>query len=596
LHRELYGETPEQEVLNTGNGALLIQSVAALGIVEPILGLEAEEDDETGAQPGDVLVLAGWRRVIAARVCGIAAVPVRLVDPTAVPRAADVDLIVVSANLQRQKTIAEIRNEIQVWKRALSQASGRPLRAWELRVAVAKVLGVSVQVVRQADSFAATQRLAAAERELGPVPSVEPIPELLPAPSDDIDVYTLLHREQQPGDLRGSDILSALQERGEALLSAHRDEVVHESIDRAAQIADGISVLDLREASPLWPRDLDRSGEDAPTARASRPPAAAADRQVVPSPVIPDRPTLALVPTVHRLDEPVLVPERKLTVHQGGPDTLPFASLPSVDLIIAAPSWVEPLVRPYLTPPHVTFTADWDDKLHRCLVAWRKAIRPGGRLLLILPTATPLYPGLPVLSAAVESIRATEWAIGGGIALQDSGLRGPAYAVPHPDQVMAPKAPVRLIVAAAPVALDATGTREERWRNAWAAPLPGRLPRSVAAVEEAALNHLWRYAGPGPRSRWLPEFQPGLLYHLVRIFSRPDATVFLPELGGANFVRGCIRTGRQVVALAEHGSQIADVADRIRRDPDPRPGAGERRETIAAVTGLREKLEDEDDG
>ena len=88
----------------------------------------------------------------------------------------------------------------------------------------------------------------------------------------------------------------------------------------------------------------------------------------------------------------------------------------------------------------------------------------------------------------------------------------------------------------------------------------------MAAVEEAALCHLWKYAGPGRRSRWLPEFHPGLLYHLVRLFSRPDATVFLPELGGPNMVRGCLRAGRQVVALAEIPEQIAEVVNRISHD------------------------------
>ena len=559
LHVRLYGAVPEREVFQTSNGALFVQSIAAVGIIEPILGLEADPDDETGAGPGDVLVLSGWRRVLAARACGLDRVPVRLVDPAALPRRADVDLVIAAANFQRQKTVEEIRGEIQVWKRAIRRASLRQPRPWELRVIVAKLMGISVRGVEQAEMAAADERLRAAEERLG-----------LPRPDDElaIDIIDRLRQEQQPGDLRGSDILNALTERNEPLLSEQRDEVVHESINRAAQTAAGTFILDVQDAPALWPTDEDADESDAPAARAA--------------PLPPAPPTAGPAP----------IRVGNLIVHHGPPDALPFPVLPAVDLIIAAPSWLEPLAQPFLTPSHVSFTADWEPRLRRCLAAWRRAIQPGGRLLLIVPLSTPLHPGLPVLVGAIAALQETDWAIGGTLVLDDPSLHGPAYAVPHPDQVLAPKGPARLILAAAPVLPGLEGDREERWRQSWAAPLSGHQPREVATVEEAALSHLWKYAGPGRRARWLPEFHPGLLYHLVRIFSRPDATVLLPELGGANMARGCLRAGRQIVALAEIPEQIAEVTDRLRRDLEAAAGAdGTDRfstDSLAAVTGPAE--------
>jgi hypothetical protein len=259
---------------------------------------------------------------------------------------------------------------------------------------------------------------------------------------------------------------------------------------------------------------------------------------------------------------------RNLSIHRGTPDSKQISELHGVDLILSAPSWIEPLASPMLTPPHIRYVADWRDRLRSCLRSWRAAIRDGGRLLLIVPVSTPFHPGLPVLLAAIEELHAAEWAIGGTLVLDDPSLHGPLYAVPDADRVLAPKGPARLILTAAPVAPDSIGPLEDRWRQAWATPLPGRQSRQVASVEEAALANLWKYAGPGRRSRWLPDFDPGLTYHLVRIFSRPDTTVLLPEMGGVNFVRGCLRTGRQIVAFAELEEQISDVLDRIQGDPD----------------------------
>lgn len=540
LHVRLYGATPEQEIFKTSNGALFVQSVAAVGVIEPILGLEADIDDETGARPGDVLVLSGWRRVLAARACGLTSVPVRIVDPSALPRRADVDLVIVAANFQRQKTIDEIRNEIQVWKRAISRASLRPPKPWELRIVVAKLMGVSVRRVEQAEAASADERLRVAEERLGHRhPDSESMEDAA------VDIIDRLREEQQPGDLRGSDILSALTERNEPLLSEQRDEVVHESISRAAQTAQGTFILDVTDAPALWPEDP-RAGPS--TSSAAR---ATAGRS-------------ASAATGEMRCAPVRV--GNLSIYLGPPDALPFEVQPAVDLIIAAPSWFEPLVRPLLTPAHVPFPTDWEERLRRCLQVWRQAIRPGGRLLLIVPVSTPLHPGLPLLSSTIAAMQQTDWAIGGTLVLDDPSLHGPPYAVPHPDQVLAPKAPARFIIAAAPVLPGLAGDVEERWRQSWAAPLPGQQPREVATVEEAALSHLWKYAGPGRRARWLPEFQPGLLYHLGRIFSRPDATIFLPELGGANVARGCLRTGRQVVALAQMPEQVAEVSDRLRSE------------------------------
>ncbi len=572
LHARLYGEAPEAELFKTSNGALFLQSVAALGIIEPILGLEAEDDDETGARAGSVLVLSGWRRVLAARSCGVTTVPVRLVDPRALPRRADVDLVIVSANFQRQKTIDEIRGEVQVWKKAIAQASLRQPKPWELRTVVAKVMGISMRQVEEADAAAATERLNAAARRLGlraPASADSGAAEAEIA-GDDLSVIARLRQEMQPGDLRGSDILSALTERDEPLLSEERDEVVHESLGRAAQTAEGTFILDVEEVAPLWPVDAPDEGPEPPDEPA---PGADGSRHATGDP--------SAVETAIRVGN--------LTVHRGSPDALPFVELPAVDLIVAAPSWIEPLVRPFLTPPHIPFARDWQERLHVCLGSWRQVIRPGGRLLLIVPVSTPLHPGLPLLAATIDELRATDWAIGGTLVLDDPGLHGPLYAVPHPDQVLAPKGPARLIITAAPVLADVEGSLEERWRQSWAAPLSGRQPREVATVEEAALSHLWKYAGPGRRSRWLPEFHPGLLYHLVRIFSRPDATVFLPELGGANLVRGCLRAGRAVVALAELPEQIEDVVERIRRDTslavDQSGETGFAVDSLNAVTG-----------
>ena len=179
-----------------------------------------------------------------------------------------------------------------------------------------------------------------------------------------------------------------------------------------------------------------------------------------------------------------------------------------------------------------------------------------------------MHPGLPVLYSAIDELRQSGWAIGGTLVIDDPSLRGPEYAVPHPDEVMTPSGPARLIITAAPDCGDPTQSDAERWRASWSAPLPGERPRQVAAVEEAALNHLWKYSGPGRRSRWLPDFQPGLLYHLVRIFSRPDGTVFLPELGGPSIARGCLRAGRRVIAFSDNPEQLADVAGRLQRDVD----------------------------
>ncbi|HLH73514.1 MAG TPA: hypothetical protein VKX96_09535 [Chloroflexota bacterium] len=557
LHRELYGETPEQEVFETSNGALFLQSIAALGITEPVLGLEADDDDETGAQPGSVLVLSGWRRVLAARACSFATVPVRLVDPAALPRRADVDLVIVSANFQRQKTIAEIRKEIQVWKRAIVQASTRRLKAWEVRLAVANLLGVSSSVIKREDTMLAAERLRTAQQKLAQRSATG----LLPAEAGDDESAELeptiirrLRSEQQPGDLRGNDIISALVERNEPLLSDERDHVIHESIGRAAQTFAGASIFDVKALPPLWPEDSRQN-------------------EVSESVLLESTPTPSMFPLVRadtvapaqaRSDGPVQAGE--LTIYQLPPDSLPFPQLPAVDLIIAAPSWLEPLARPFLTPRNLGFTRDWSKRLQHCLSAWRQAIRPGGRLLLIVPISTPLHPGLPVTFNAIEKLHATDWAIGGTLVLHDPNLQGPVYAVPHPDQVLAPKAPARLIITAAPVLPGSDGTLEEQWQRAWAAPLPGDQPRDVAATEEAGLDHLWKYNGPGRRSRWLPEFQPGLLYHLVRIFSRPDGLVFLPELGGPNLARGCLRAGRRVIAFAEAHEQISEVVERIQRD------------------------------
>ncbi|MGH2459817.1 MAG: hypothetical protein ACRDIY_13230 [Chloroflexota bacterium] len=572
LHRRLYGETPEVELFKTSNGVLFLQSVAALGIIEPVLGLEAEDDDETGAQPGSVLVLSGWRRVLAARACGVTTIPVRLVDPRALPRRADVDLVIVSANFQRQKTIDELRGEIQVWKKAIAQASPRQPKPWELRMVVAKVMGISVRQIEEADAASATERLSAAERRLGLASpgTTEPAEDEAELTGDDLSMIARLRQEMQPGDLRGSDILSALTERDEPLLSEERDQVVHESLGRAAQAAEGTFILDVEEVAPFWPVD---APEETPNGRDAQPRAA----------------TGATGPRTEREAASSVARVGNLTVHRGSADALPFVELPAVDLIVAAPSWIEPLVRPFLTPAHVPFVRDWQDRLRACLGSWRQAIHPGGRLLLIVPVSTPLHPGLPLLAAAIDELRATDWAIGGTLVLDDPGLHGPLYAVPHPDQVLAPKGPARLIITAAPVLAEAEGSIEERWRQSWAAPLSGRQPREVATVEEAALSHLWKYAGPGRRSRWLPEFQPGLLYHLVRIFSRPDATVFLPELGGANLVRGCLRAGRPVIALAELSEQIEDVVERLRRDlslaTDASGESGFALDSLTAVTG-----------
>jgi hypothetical protein len=271
-------------------------------------------------------------------------------------------------------------------------------------------------------------------------------------------------------------------------------------------------------------------------------------------------------------DRPVCV--KNLAVYLRRPDDLPTTESIGVDLIVAAPSWLEPMARPLQTPSHVAFDPDWQRRLRLCLGSWRAAIRPGGRLLLIVPVSTPLHPGLPVLYGAIDELRQTGWSIGGTLVLDDPALRGPVYAVPHPDQVMTPSGPARLILTATPVPSDATGSDEERWRAAWFAPLPGDTPRQVATVEEAALTHLWKYAGPGRRSRWLPDFEPGLTYHLLRIFSRPGATVLLPELGGTNLVRGCLRSGRHIVALAEIQEQVADVVNRIRNDREETAEAG----------------------
>ena len=585
LHRQLYGDTPEHELFQTGNGALFLQSVAALGVIEPVLGLEADEDDETGANSGDVLILSGWRRVLAARACGATSMPVRLVDPDALPRRADVDLVIVSANFQRQKTIDEIRNEVQVWKRAIAQASIRPPRPWELRLIVAKVMGISVRAVQQAEAMAANDRLGVAEQRLGlGRGDTEEIlsDDLATSAGADLSMVARLRQEQQPGDLRGSDIISALVERNEPLLSEERDEVVHESLGRAAQTAEGTFVLDVEDVAPLWTEHADESSHvstlDSETdARLS--------------------PTVTMSAAYGGCEEagqlnghdvdgharseankeftiPPTARVGKLTVHRGTPDNLPFAALPAVDLIVAAPSWFEPLVRPLLTPSHVPFVLDWRDRLRQCLNSWRRVIRLGGRLLLIVPLSTPLYPGLPVLSAAIDELGAADWAIGGTLVLDDPSLHGPLYAVPHADQVLPPKGPARLIIACAPVLADVDGTLEERWRQSWATPLSGTRPREVATVEEAALSHLWKYAGPGRRARWLPDFHPGLTYHLLRIFSRPDATVFLPELGGANLARGCLRTGRRVVALAEIPEQIHEVVNRLRREDKAQSRSG----------------------
>ncbi|HUX88271.1 MAG TPA: hypothetical protein VMW65_14815 [Chloroflexota bacterium] len=557
LHVELYGESPEQEVFQTSNGTLFLQSVATLGITEPILGLEADDDDETGAGMGSILVLSGWRRVLAARACSFPTAPVRLIDPNAVPRRADVDLVIVSGNLQRQKTIAEIRNEIQVWKRAVVHASARRLKAWELRLAVADLLGVSPNLVEREDAAVANERLRSAQQKiehlLGASPDADGTGETEPDALES-SMLQRLRLEQQPGDLRGNDIINALIERNEPLLSNERDHVIHESIGRAAQTSDGTSILDVQAAPPLWPEDP-RPAEPADVALATGSTTALVSTSRI-EPVIG-------VPIVR--DEPIRVGD--LTVYRAPADSLIFSAvLPAVDLIVAAPSWIEPLARPFLTPRNVTFNRDWSERLARCLAAWRWAIRPGGRLLLIVPISTPLHPGLPVTYSAIEHLRATGWAIGGTLLLHDPNLQGPVYAVPHPDQVLAPKAPGRLIITAAPVPEGDTGTPEEQWQRAWSVPLPGRRPRDVAATEEAGLDHLWKYTGPGRRSRWLPEFQPGLFYHLVRIFSRPDGVVLLPELGGANVARGCLRAGRRVVALAESPEQIAEVTERIRND------------------------------
>lgn len=565
LHREIYGETPEAEVLQTSNGVLFVHSVAALGIIEPVLALEAEHDDETGARSGDLLILSGWRRVLAARACGMSMVPVRLVDPRALPRRADVDLVIVSANLQRQKTLEEIRREVHVWKRAVAHASVRQPKPWELRMIVAQVLGVSVRTIQQAEMLTARQRLREAVESARNVrsPSI---------PTDDeLSIVSRLRQEQQPGDLRGVDIISALTEHDEPLLSAERDEVVHESIERAAQTAEGTFILDVDAPAPLWPGD---------TSEVTMSPNGEADPdhlQCFHAAVPRDDGSPDVDPAAKRTGEAHLSGDESvgtepvrvgnLVIHRGPADALPFDDLPAVDLIVAAPSWFEPLVRPLVAPTHVAFVPDWQPRLRGCLEAWRRAIRPGGRLLLIVPVSTPLHPGLPLLHAAIDELRSTDWAIGGTLVLDDPGLHGPSYAVPHVDQLPPPSGPARLIIAAAPVLPNAEGSLEEKWRNSWAAPLPGVRPREVATVEEAALGHLWKYAGPGRRSRWLPEFHPGLLYHLVRIFSRPDGTVFLPELGGTNMVRGCLRTGRQVVALAEIPEQVAEVVNRISRDP-----------------------------
>src|SRR6185437_6018784 len=202
LHARLYGETPEAELFKTSNGALFLQSVAALGIIEPILGLEAEDDDETGARAGSVLVLAGWRRVLAARACGVTTIPVRLVDPRALPRRADVDLVIVSANFQRQKTIDELRGEIQVWKKAIAQASLRQPKPWELRMVVARVMGISVRQIEEADAASATERLSAAEKRLGLTPgTTAPPDEEAELTGDDVSMIARLRQEMQPGDL-----------------------------------------------------------------------------------------------------------------------------------------------------------------------------------------------------------------------------------------------------------------------------------------------------------------------------------------------------------------------------------------------------------
>jgi|GEM_PF-4148367 len=589
LHGELYGAVPEQELFQTSQGALFVQSVAAVGIIEPILGLEAEEGDETGAKPGEILVLSGWRRLLAARACGMPSVPVRLVDPIALPRRADVDLVIVSANLQRQKTFVEIKSEVQIWKRAIAEASIRRPKPWELRLAVAKMAGVSVRTVKKAEAETANDRLRSAQQKLRlPTSSANSLPSdrltgesanVAKEGKSDRSLMSRLREEQQPGDLRGSDILSALVERNEPLLSDKRDEIVHSSLGRAAQTAEGRSILEIQEVPPLWPED---QSDDPPNVNRSASP------NEVTAPRQPRSERARGVPQT-----PEVIRVRNLAVQLGAPDTLPFAEIPAVDLIIAAPSWLEPLVRPLLTPGHVPMVQDWRGRLRQCLQSWRQAIRPGGRLLLITPMSSPLHPGLPIVQAAIEELASSNWAIGGALALDDPGLHGPVYAVPHPDQVLPPKGPVRIIITAAPVLPEAEGTEEERWRQSWAAPLPGKRPRQVAAVEEAALNHLWKYAGPGRRTRWLPDFQPGLLYHLIRIFSRPDATVFLPELGGANLVRGCVRSDRSILAMAELAEQIDDVVARIRRDFEAEGSAGGLNaddrgfgfDTLTAVTG-----------
>lgn len=559
LHKRLYGDSPETEVFQTSNGALFLQSIAALGIIEPILGLEAEDDDDTGALAGDVLVLSGWRRVLAARACGVETVPVRLADPGALPRRADVDLVVVSANFQRQKTLDEIRAEIQVWKRAITHASLRQPKPWELRMMVAKVMGVSVRTIQQAELSSANDRLLAADHkiQLETRSSPESTIDESVIVGDDLSIIGRLRRDQQPGDLRGYDILSALTERAEPLLSEERDEVVHESLGRASQTAEGTFILDVEDVAPLWPDGVATN----PQERAEQ--TLKGDTEAAPAASVTDQ-KIRVVVSSPQGDEPVQL--GNLTIYRGSADTLPFSELPAVDLIFAAPSWFEPLARPLLTPAHVPFDRHWEAHLRRCLRTWRRAIKLGGRLLLVVPVSTPLHPGLPLMYEAIDALRTTDWAIGGTLVLDDPSLHGPVYAVPHADQVLAPKAPARLIITAAPVLPEVEGTIEDRWRQSWAVPLSGHQPREVATVEEAALSHLWKYAGPGRRSRWLPEFHPGLLYHLIRIFSRPDATVFLPELGGTNLVRGCLRTGRQIVALAEISEQVTEVVERLRRD------------------------------
>lgn len=519
FHEALWQDAPERELLHTSFGQRLVCSIARIGLIEPLLVVEENGSDR-------LAVISGWRRYLALRVLQHEQAPVRLVHPSAIASDDDLYLLMLEANVQRVVSLQEVAREQQTWLELLS----RGLKHGQVTAAqqeMARVLGVSPRTVLSRVQALTAARVADAGGR---------------ADEERLQKIADLQRAIGPVDLHGRE--DGRRRRGGGLVSSRWDRAVHDSLHRVASPSRD-SVINGPLPPALWPAEEDPGW----TVLAS-------------SEAYQDE--MAGAPAAQSTGTAIALVDN-LELHILPPYETPYRGAPWADLVIAAPSWLEAVTRTHHPPVVQPLPADWRQRLQRCLAVWSGAVHPGGRLVLTIPLSSVTVPDLPVLNAVLTDLPAAGWVTGAVIAIIDPNLEAPLGRAAASGQLHPGGSPVRLALVAAP-APPGAATPAERLA-AWSQPLPGS--REQRPGDQDLLHQVWEYRGVGPKSRHVPDFEHGYSWHLCRALARPGATVWLPELGSASFVRGCLRAGVRVVAQTNSPEHGAEIVHSLATRPEP---------------------------